>query len=155
MVEVVVEIEKSTGDLYYPKIPEVTITQSDPYDIDSATVRMAESGLGNIAIHDGVSILLDDQVYFTGTLGKRKISLSKTASTLEFPVKDYGDIISHTYVSTLKNWTSSTAIGTIIENLRSSFVSSYLTGTNISTGPNIGAYNIPAWGKTLLQSYQE
>ena len=30
-----------------------------------------------------------------------------------------------------------------------------LTGTNISTGPNIASYNIPAWGKTVLQVYQE
>lgn len=155
MVDVVVEIEKSTGNLYYPKIPELTITRSDPYQIDSATVRMAESGLGNIALHDDVSITLNDIIYFTGTLGKRKASISKTNSSLEFPARDYGDVLSHTYVSTLKNWTSSTAIGTIIENLRSSFISSHLTGTNISTGPNIGAYNIPAWGKTILQSYQE
>jgi len=155
MVDVVVEIEKATGDLYYPKIPELTISKNDPYQIDSAMVRMAESGLGGIAVHDGVSIIIDDQVYFTGTLGKKRASISSSGFYLEFPAKDYGDILSHTYVSTLKNWTSSTAIGTIIENLRSSFVGSYLTGTNISTGPNIGAYNLPAWGKTLLQSYQE
>ena len=155
IVDVVVEVEKSTGDLYYPKVPELTINKADPYQIDSATVRIAESGLGNIALHDDVSILLDDQIYFTGTLGKKKASISKTRSSLEFPAKDYGDILSHTYVSTLKNWTSSTAIGVILENLRSSFVSSYLTGNNISTGPSIGAYNVPAWGKTVLQSYQE
>ena len=155
MVDIGVEIEKSTGDLYYPKIPELTIDRGDPYQIDSAIVRIAESGLGNIALHDNISISLDDRIYFTGTLGKRKASISKTNSSLEFPAKDYGDILSHTYISTLKNWTISTAIGTILENLRSSFVSTYLTGDNISTGPSIGAYNIPAWGKTLLQSYQE
>jgi len=155
IVDVVVEVEKSTGDLYYPKVPELTINKADPYQIDSATVRIAESGLGDVALHDDVSIVLNDQIYFVGTLGKRKASISKTNSSLEFPAKDYGDILAHTYVSTLRDWTSSTAIGVILENLRSSFVSSYLTGNNISTGPSIGAYNIPAWGKTLLQSYQE
>lgn len=155
IVDVVVEVEKSTGDLYYPKVPELTINKADPYQIDSATVRIAESGLGNVALHDDVSIVLNDQVYFTGTLGERRASISKTRSSLEFPTKDYGDILSHTYVSTLKDWASSTAIGVILENLRSSFVSSHLTGNNISTGPSIGAYNIPAWGKTMLSSYQE
>lgn len=155
IVDVIVEVEKSTGDLYYPKVPELTINKADPYQTDSATVRIAEAGLGNVALHDDVSIILDDQTYFVGTLGKRKASISKTSSSLEFPAKDYGDILSHTYVSTLKDWTSSTAIGVILENLRSSFVSSYLTGNNISTGPSIGAYNVPAWGKTVLQSYQE
>jgi len=155
MVDVIVEIEKSSGDLYYPHISELTVDKVDPYTIDSAIIRIAESGLGDISLHDDVTISLDDNVYFTGTLGKRRISISKTGTSLEFPAKDYGDILSHTYVSTLKDWSSSTAIGTILENLRSSFVSSYLTGTNISTGPSIGAYNIPAWGKTVLQPYQE
>ena len=152
IVDVIVEVTGPSGDIYYPKISELTISKADPYQINSSIIRIAESGLGDISLHDDVHIILDDDIYFTGTLGKRRISISKTSSSLEFPAKDYGAVLAHTYVSTLKNWTSSTAIGVILENLRSSFVSSYLTGTNIATGPSIGAYNIPAWGKTLLQS---
>lgn len=157
IMDITVEIEKPDGNLYYPKIPEITINKADPYQVDSANIRIAEifSDISNISIHDQVKIILDDITYFAGHLGKRKFISSIDDSSLEFPAKDYGGALGYTYISTLKNWTSSTAIGTIIENLRSSFVSSYLTGNNIATGPNIASYNVPAWGKTLLQSYQE
>ena len=155
MVEVDVRIEKSTGDVYYPKVTELTISEADPYQINSSMIRIAESDLSDIPIHGDITINLDDQTYFTGTLGKRRASISKTKSSLEFLAKDYGDILSCTYVSTPKDWSTPIAIGTILEDLRSSFVSSHLTGTNISSGPDIGAYNIPAWSKTLLQPFQE
>ena len=94
MVEVIVEIEKPSGDLYYPKIPELTITKSIPYNVDSATIRVAEPSLdiSNISIKDDTRIFLDDELYFAGELKKRVLSSSSGSSHLEFPISDYGNI---------------------------------------------------------------
>ena len=157
MVEVVTEVEKASGDFYYPKTSEVVIKTSMPYDVNTATVRVAESlsALANIEIYDQVKILIDDRVMFSGRLDTRRATYAKNGSSFEYPLSDHGQVLKYINVSTLKSWATPTAIGTIIENLRSSFVNADLTGTNISTGPNISEYNVPAWSKDILSSYQE
>jgi len=157
LVEIVTEIQKASGDLYYPKTAEAIIKSSIPYAVNTSTIRVAEAiaSISNIAVYDQVEIQIDDRVVFSGRLDTRRAMFGKGGSSFEYPLSDHGQVLQYINVSTLKSWAVPTAIGTIIENLRSSFINSDLTGTNIATGPNISEYNVPAWSKTLFSSYQE
>lgn len=156
-MDLVVEVEKGDGDLYYPKVTEVIIDRQMPYEIDNSTVKIVDpySAIDNISLYDEVNILLDDTVIFSGRLDKKNVTLSPNSNNIVWSMTDHGQVLDYIKVSTVKSWTSSTAIGTILEDLRSSFISSDLTGTNISTGPNVTAYNIPAWSKSLLTCFRE
>ena len=157
MVEIVTEIQKASGDLYYPKTAEAIIRSSMPYAVNSSTIRVAEpiASISNIEVYDQVKIQIDNLVVFSGRLDVRSAAFSKGGSSFEYPLTDHGQVLKYIYVSSDKSWATPTAIGTILENLRSSFISSDLTGTNIATGHNISEYNVPAWSKTLLSSFQE
>jgi hypothetical protein len=157
LVEIITEIEKASGDLYYPKTAEAVIRNSMPYAVNTATINVAEAiaSISNIAVYDQVELQIDDRVVFSGRLDVRRAMLGKGGSSFEYPLTDHGQVMQYINVSTLKSWAVPTAIGTIIENIRSSFINSDLTGTNIATGPNIAEYNVPAWSKTVFSSYQE
>lgn len=156
-MDVVVEVVKEEGNLYYPKVSEVVIERQMPYEIDKATLKIVDPYpvISAISLYDEVNILSNNITVFSGRLDKKKFVLSEGNNAIEWNISDHGQVLDYIKVSTDKSWSTTTATGTIIENLRNSFVGSDLTGTNISTGPNVAAYNIPAWSKSVLTCFKE
>ena len=156
MTDIVVEIEKPTGDLYYPKLAELVVENQMPYDIANATINLVDplTEIGGLDAYDEITIILDNKDIFTGRLDKRITRLSTDDDSIEWEASDHGQVLDQIYVSSVKSY-STTNVGTILEDLRSSFVDADLTGTHIATGPAITDYNIPAWSKTLLTCFKE
>lgn len=156
IVDIVTEIIKPTGDIYYPKTSEVVIDSQIPYEIDTASISLVEqfSSTSILEGYDEINVFVDNRQLFSGRLDKRAIRFSTSEDSVEWEASDHGAVLEQINVSTDKSY-SSTNIGTILENLRSSFVNTDLTGTNINTGPSITNYNVPAWSKKLLPCFKE